>query len=89
MSRNISSHKMTYTPRRGGVVTMSNNTLNIIPGFRMLAFKVWKGRVHSKTFESFLLSPKILFKIFLNQYIVSKTVPKSGLEFFEINLKIN
>ena len=35
-----------------------------MPGFRMLAFNVWKGRMHSKTFESFLLSPKILFKFF-------------------------
>ena len=41
---------------------VNEHTKNIMPGFRMLAFKVWKGRVHSKTFESFLLSPKILFK---------------------------
>ena len=29
---------------------------NIMPGFKMLAFNMRKGRVHSKTFESFLLS---------------------------------
>jgi len=89
MSLNISSHKITDTSCRGGIAIVSANTHKIMPEFRMLAFKVWKGRVHSKTFESFLLSPKILFKIFLNQYVVSKTVPKSCLDFSEINLKIN
>ena len=68
---------------------INDHIKNIMPGFRMLAFNVWKGRVHSKTFESFLLSPKSYLKIFFNQYIVSKTVPKSCLNFFEINLKIN
>ena len=83
MSLNVSSHKITDTPCRGGIATVSDNTHKIMPGFRMLAFKLWGGRVHSKTFESFLLSPKFLFKIFLNQYIVSKTVPKSCLIFLK------
>ena len=40
---------------------INDHTKNIMPGFRMLAFNVWKGRVHSKTFESFFSLPKILF----------------------------
>ena len=28
---------------------INDHTKNIMPGFRMLAFNVWKGRVHSKT----------------------------------------
>ena len=56
MSRDISSHKITDTPCRGGIVTVSDNTHNIMPGFRMLAFKLWRGRVQSKTFESFFFS---------------------------------
>ena len=35
----ISSHKITNAPCQGGVETVSNNTQNIMPGFRMLAFK--------------------------------------------------
>ena len=59
---------------------------NIMPGFRMLAFNVWKGRVHS--FESFPLSP---FPIWKNIQITntSKTVQKVVPNIFEINLKIN
>ena len=53
----VSSHKITNAPCQGGVVTVSKTHKNIMPGFRMLAFKLWRGRVHSKTFESFLLSP--------------------------------
>ena len=58
-------------------------------GFRMLAFKVWKGRVHSKTFESFLLSLQspILNKFELTHKL--KTAQKVVLKFFQINLKIN
>ena len=62
---------------------------NIMPGFRMLAFNVWKGRVHSKTFESFFSLPKILFKNIFELTHISKTEPKSCLKFFQINLKIN
>jgi hypothetical protein len=85
----ISSHKITNAPCQSGVVTVSNNPQkNIMPGFRMLAFKVWRGRVHSKTFESFLLFP---FPILKNIQITHtlKTVQKVVLIIFEINLKIN
>ena len=59
-----------------------------MPGFRMLAFMVWKGRVHSKSFESFLLFKNPIFK---NMQIthISKIVQKSCLENFQINTKIN
>ena len=61
----------------------------IMPGFRMLAFKVWRGEVLSKTFESFLLSPTnpILNKFELTHTL--KTAQRSCLENFEINMKIN
>jgi len=57
--------------------------------FKMLAFKVQRGEVHPKTFESFDLPSKFLFlKIFkLTQTL--KTVQKVVLIIFEINLKIN
>ena len=67
---------------------INDHTKNIVPGFRMLAFNVWKGRVHSKSFESFLLFKNPIFK---NMQIthISKTVQKRCLENFQINLKIN
>ena len=37
---------------------INDHTKNIMSGFRMLAFNVWKGRVLSKLFESFLLFPQ-------------------------------
>ena len=55
----------------------------------MLAFKVWRGDVLSKTFESFLLPPQIPI---LNKFKLThtlKTVQKGCLENFEINMKIN
>ena len=58
-----------------------------MPGFRMLAFKLWRGRVHSKTFESFLLP---LHNPILNKFELThtfKTVQKSCLENFQINMK--
>ena len=68
---------------------INDHTKNIMPGFRMLAFNVWKGRVHFKTFESFFSLPKILFKNIFELTHISKTVQKSCLKFFQINLKIN
>ena len=58
-------------------------------GFRMLSFNVRKGRVHSKTFESILLSLQspILSKFELTHNF--KKAQKSCLNFFQINLKIN
>ena len=48
---------------------------NIMPGFRMLAFNVWKGRVHSKTWN---ISPLFKNPIFKNMQIthISKIVQK-------------
>ena len=61
----VSPHKITSSPYYGGVIIVSNNTHNIMPGFRMLAFKLWRGEVHSKTFESYNPPSKFLFsKIF-------------------------
>ena len=54
----------------------------------MLSFKVWRGEVLSKTFESFLLSPFPILKNIQITY-VSKTVQKVVPNIFEINLKIN
>ena len=68
---------------------INDHTKNIMPGFRMLAFNVWEGRVHSKTFESFFSLPKILFKNIFELTHISKTEHKSCLKFFQINLKIN
>ena len=58
---------------------------NIMPEFRMLAFKSMQG---GALFESFLLSP---FPILKNIQItnISKTVQKVVPNIFEINLKIN
>ena len=89
MSMIISSHKITDTPCHDGVVTVSNNTQNIMPGFRMLAFKLWRGRVHSKTFWKFPSPSKnpILTKFKLTHNF--KTLQIRCLENFQINMKIN
>ena len=55
----------------------------------MLAFKVWRGEVHSKTFESYNLPSKFLFKRNIQITHTLKTVQKVVLIIFEINLKIN
>ena len=69
---------------------INDHTKNIMPGFRMLAFNVWKGRVHSKTFESLFSLPKILFKKYIYELTHNiKTAQKVVLKFFQINLKIN
>ena len=89
MSMIISSHKITNTSCWGGVVTVSNNTHHIKPGFRMLAFKLWRGRVHPKNFLKvfFSLQNPILRKFKLTHNF--KTVQKRCLENFQINMKIN
>ena len=81
----LSSHKITYAPSQGGVVTVSTTHKNIMPEFRMLAFKSMQG---GALFESFLLSP---FPILKNIQItnISKTVQNVVPNIFEINLKIN
>ena len=61
----------------------------IMPGFRMLAFNVWKGRVLSKLLKVFFSFPKILFENIFELTHISKTEHKSCLKFFQINLKIN
>ena len=60
-----------------------------MPGFRMLAFKLWRGRVHPKNFLKvfFSLQNPILRKFKLTHNF--KTVQKKCLENFQINMKIN
>ena len=41
---------------------INDHSKNIMPGFRMLAFNVWKGRVLSKLLKVFFSFPKILFE---------------------------
>jgi len=85
----VYDHKITNASCRGGVITVSTNPQNIMPGFRMLAFMVWRGEVLSNTLESFLpsLQNPILNKFELTHTL--KTAQKSCLENFEINMKIN
>ena len=68
---------------------INDHTKNIMPGFRMLAFNVWKGRVLSKLLKVFFSFPKILFENIFELTHISKTEPKSCLKIFQINLKIN
>ena len=62
---------------------------NIMPGFRMLAFKLWTGMVHSKTLKVVFSLQQILFLEIFKLTHSLKTVQKSCLENFEINMKIN
>ena len=41
---------------------INDHTKNIMLGFGMLAFNVWKGRVLSKLLKVFFSFPKILFE---------------------------
>ena len=61
---------------------VNEHTKNIMPGIRMLAFNVWKGRVHSKTFGSLSPLSKILFKkyFWINTQIQKQH--KSCLKYF-------
>ena len=68
---------------------INDHTKNIMPGFRMLAFNVVEGWDALQNFWKLLLSPKILFKNIFELTHISKTEPKSCLNFFQINLKIN
>ena len=81
----LSSHKITYAPSQGGVVTVSTTHKNIMPEFRMLAFKSMQG---GALFESFLLSPFPYFEKYSNNKYF-KTVQKVVPNIFEINLRIN
>ena len=54
----------------------------------MLAFKVWRGEVPSKTFASYNLPSKFLFKRNIQITHTLKTVQKVVLIIFEINLKM-
>ena len=56
---------------------------------QMLAFKLWIGRVHSKTLKVFFSLQQILFLEIFKLTHSLKTVHKSFLENFEINMKIN
>ena len=79
----IISHEITSPSKSGGVINASMITPKIImPGFRMLAFNVWKGRVLSKLLKVFFSFPKILFENIFELTHISKTEPKSCLNFF-------
>ena len=85
MRMNLSSHKTTYAPSQGGVVTVSTTHKNIMPEFRMLAFKSMQGVHFLKVFSS------LHFPILKNIQItnISNTVQKVVSNIFGINLKIN
>ena len=68
---------------------INDHSKNIMPGFRMLAFNVWKARVLSKLLKVFFSFPKILFESIFELTHISKTEQKKSLNFFQINLKIN
>ena len=69
--------------------SVNEHTKILCRGFRMLAFNMWNGRMHSKTFESFLLSLQgpILNKFELTHKFKNST--KICLKIFQINIKIN
>ena len=62
---------------------------NIMPGFRMLAFRSWEGRVHFKLLKYFSSLQKSYFSNIKELTHKIKTAPKVVLNFFQINLKIN
>ena len=51
---------------------INDHSKNIMPGFRMLAFNVWKGRVLSK-----LLKESTHLELYLKSYSQSKIWSKS------------
>ena len=74
----------------GGVINASTITSKILcRDSECLPSMLWRGEVLSKTFESFFSLPKILFKNIFELTHISKTVQKSCLKIFQINLKIN
>ena len=68
---------------------MSTNTQNIMPGFKMLALNVWKGRVHFKLLKYFSSLQKSYFRNINELTHKIKIGQKVVLKFFQINLKIN
>ena len=85
----LSSHKITYAPSQGGVVTVSTTHTKILcQSSECLPSGCGEEVCIPKLFESFLLSP---FPILKNMQIIyiSKTVQKVVPNIFEINLKIN
>ena len=56
---------------------INDHTKNIMPGFRMLAFNVWKGRVLSKLLKVSSLSQKSYLKNIFELTHTSKTEQKS------------
>ena len=78
--------KITYAPSQGGVVTVSTTPKNIMPEFRMLAFKCMHVGVHFLKVAFFSKNPN-LKNIQITR--ISKTVQKVVPNIFEINLKIN
>ena len=73
----IISHEITSPSKCGGVINASMITSKLImPGFTMLAFNVWKGKVLSKLLKVFFSFPKILFENIFELTHISKTVQK-------------
>ena len=86
----IISHEITSPSKCGGVLNASTTTPKILcRDSECLPSMLWRGEVLSKTFESFLLFPKILFENIFELTHIPKQHKKSCLNFFEINLKIN
>ena len=85
----VSSHKITNAPCQGGVVTVSNNTQKYYARVQNACLQVVERQGAFQNFWKFSsLSKNPIFK---NMQIthISKTVQKSCLENFQINLKIN
>ena len=68
---------------------VNEHTKNIMPGFRMLAFRSWEGRVHFKLLKYFSSLQKSYFSNIKELTHKIKTAPKVVPKIFQINLKIN
>ena len=83
----IIPHEITSPSKCGGIINASTITPKIImPGFRMLAFRLWRRSVHSKTFWKF--SSSLQNPIF-NKFELThnfKIAQKNCSNFFQINM---
>ena len=85
----VSSHKITNAPCQGGVVTVSNNTQKYYARVQDACLQVVERHGAFQNFWKFSPLSKILFlKIFKSTHSL-KTLQKSCLENFQINMKIN
>ena len=86
----IISHEITSPSKCGGVINVSTITPKHYAGIQNACLQCCGGVGWSpKLFESFFSLPKILFENIFELTHISKTVQKSCLKFFQINLKIN